>query len=61
MLKSLLDDLDILTHPNIWPKNEDSRVLEVMNMGLQQIVMGVKSPREVAQDIQKIKERVLSK
>lgn len=60
-LKALAEDLDILTHPNIWPYNEDSRVLEVMNVGLQQIVMGIKSPQEVAQEIQAVKTRVLQK
>jgi len=57
-LKTLVDDFNILTHPNIWPKNEDSRVLEVMNKGLQQIVMGIKEPAELAQEIQKVKESV---
>ncbi len=59
ILMSLIDDLDILTHPNIWPYNEDSRVIEVLNKGLQQIVMGLKTPEEVAQKIQDVKERVL--
>jgi ABC-type glycerol-3-phosphate transport system substrate-binding protein len=58
LLKLLLDDINILTHPNIWPYNEDSRVIEVMNKGLQQIVMGLKSPREVGEEIQRVKERV---
>jgi len=58
ILRTLIDDLDTLTHPNIWPQNEDSRVIEVMNRGLQQIVMGIKSPEVVAQEIQKTKERI---
>ena len=58
-LGDLIQDVGILTHPNIWPDNEDSRVLEVMNKGLQQIVMGIKSPKELATEIQKVKERVL--
>lgn len=58
-LKDLAADIGMLTHPNIWPDNEDSRVLEIMNKGLQQIVMGIKSPQELAQEIQKVKERVL--
>lgn len=61
ILTSLTADLDILTHPNIWPFNEDSRVTEVMNKGLQQIVMGIKTPLEVAKEIQAVKERVLNK
>ncbi|MDD5584667.1 MAG: extracellular solute-binding protein [Candidatus Omnitrophica bacterium] len=57
VLKTLSTVLDRLTHPNIWPYNEDSLVLEVMNTGLQQIVMGVKAPLDVAKDIQNAKER----
>ncbi|MDD5194728.1 MAG: ABC transporter substrate-binding protein, partial [Candidatus Omnitrophica bacterium] len=59
VLKTLFSSLDKLTHPNIWPYNEDSLVLEVMNTGLQQIVMGVKSPGDVAAEIQNTKERVM--
>jgi len=59
-LTSLVDDLDNLTHPNVWPYNEDSRVLEVMNKGLQQIFMGIKTPEQVAKAIQEVKSRVLS-
>jgi len=33
--------------------------LEVMNKGLQQIVMGIKTPEEIAQAIQDVKVRVL--
>jgi ABC-type glycerol-3-phosphate transport system substrate-binding protein len=58
ILSSLVGNLDILTHPDTWPCNEDSRVIEVINRGLQQIVMGIKSPQEVAQEIQRTKERV---
>lgn len=58
LLKSLLSKFGNLTHPDTWERNEDSRVIEVMNRGLQQIVMGVKSPQEVAGEIQRTKERV---
>ncbi|MDD4955611.1 MAG: extracellular solute-binding protein [Candidatus Omnitrophica bacterium] len=61
ILKTLLESLTILTHPNTWPYNEDSRVIEVMDKGLQQIVMGLKTPEEVAKDIQEVKKRVLAK
>jgi len=59
ILAMLLDDFGILTHPNTWPDNEDTRVLEIMNQGLQQIVLGSKTPQEVAKEIQEVKERVL--
>ena len=56
-LKTLVGSLDGLTHPNIWPYNEDSRVIEALNRGLQQIVMGLKSPEEAAREIQGVKKR----
>jgi ABC-type glycerol-3-phosphate transport system substrate-binding protein len=61
LLTGLAKDLNILTHPNVWPYNEDSRVLEVMNKGLQQVVMGIKTPEEIAKEIQDVKERVLKR
>lgn len=61
VLKGLTSTLDNLTHPDIWPKNEDSRVLEVMNRGLQQIIMGVKTPQEVLEAMQRVKEKVLKR
>lgn len=57
-LKPLAAYFDSFTHPSSWPYNEDSRVIEVMNSGLMKIVMGVKKPREVAQEIQDVKERI---
>jgi len=61
VLKPLVNELNNLTHPNTWPYNEDSRVIEVMIKGLQQIVMGLKSPEKVAREIQEVKERVSRK
>lgn len=58
VLKELMNSFTELTHPNVWPKNEDSRVIEILNRGLQQIVMGLKTPQQIAEEIQKVKERV---
>jgi ABC-type glycerol-3-phosphate transport system substrate-binding protein len=60
-LKDLTKQLNSLTHPDIWPYNEDSRVIEVMNRGLQQIVMGLKGPEEVAKEIQAKKDKIFRK
>jgi len=59
ILKEFLDDTGNLTHPNVWPLQEDSRVVEVINRGVQQIIMGLKTPEQVALEVQKAKERVL--
>jgi len=61
ILKSLLGDFNNLTRPDAWPRNEDPRIIEIRNRGLQQIVMGLKTPQEVAEEIQKKKEKVSGK
>lgn len=52
VLQPLTKNIDNLTHPNIWPSNEESRVIETINQGLQQIVMGLKTPEQVAKEIE---------
>jgi ABC-type glycerol-3-phosphate transport system substrate-binding protein len=58
-LAELIDDLGSITHPNIWPYQEDSRVIEVMGKGLQQIILGIKTPQSIAKEIQGAKDRVV--
>jgi len=45
------------THPTIWPVNEDPLVTEAFDKGIQAIIIGEKTPREVAQDVQTLKDR----
>ncbi|MCM8773498.1 MAG: extracellular solute-binding protein [Candidatus Omnitrophica bacterium] len=58
-LGDLFDDIDCLTHPNIWPYEEDSRVIEIIGKVLQQIVIGIKTPQSAAEEIQNTKNRVM--
>ncbi len=58
-IQELARSLDSLTHPNVWGYEEDSRVIEVIGKGLQQIVMGLKSPEEVVRKIQATKDRIM--
>jgi len=53
--------MDQSTHPNIWPLNEDPSVSEVFDRGIQDIIIGEKTPEEVARDVQKAKDLQLSK
>ena len=46
-------------HPNRFTVSEDPRVVEILNKGIQSILIGEKTPLDVAHDIQKMKERVL--
>ena len=57
-LQELTKTFNSLTHPDVWPFNEDSRVIEVFNRGLQQIIMGLKEPAEVAKEVQEKKDKI---
>ena len=61
VLAGLMTTFGNLTHPDIWPMNEDTRVIEVLNKGLQQIIMGRKTPEQVAKETQNKKEKILKK
>ena len=57
-LKPVMRELNDLTHPNTWPVDEDLRVLEILDKDLQQLVMGLKTPPEIAHEVQAVKERI---
>ncbi|MGM0568344.1 MAG: ABC transporter substrate-binding protein [Elusimicrobiota bacterium] len=46
------------THPNIWPVTENTQVREAMNRGIQNIIIGERTAREVAENVQRIKNNV---
>ena len=48
--------MDHSTHPNIWPLNEDPSVSEAFDKGIQDIIIGEKTPQQVAEDVQKVKD-----
>ena len=45
------------THPTIWPVNEDPVVIEAFDKGIQAIIIGEKTPQQVAWDVQAVKDR----
>ena len=49
------------THPSIWPVNEFPLVSEALAKGIQSIIIAEKSPKEVAVEIQSVKERELKR
>lgn len=61
VLKDFAASMDATTHPTIWPLNEDALVLEIFDRGLQSIVIGEKTPAQVAAEVQKVKVRQLMK
>lgn len=53
--------MDYATHPNVWGVSEFSLVAEVFERGIQSIIIGEKTPEQVAREVQEIKERQLAK
>ncbi|MDD5561630.1 MAG: extracellular solute-binding protein [Candidatus Omnitrophica bacterium] len=53
--------MDYATHPNIWGVSEFSLVIEAFDRGIQSIIIGEKTPEQVAAEVQTIKERELAK
>lgn len=53
--------MDYATHPNVWGVSEFSLVIEAFENGIQSIIIGEKTPEQVAAEVQRIKERELAK
>ena len=56
VLEEFAKGMDESTHPNIWPLNEDPSVSEAFDKGIQDIIIGEKTPQQVAVDVQKVKD-----
>ena len=61
VLAQFADDMDFTTHPNTWGISEFPAVIEAWDKGIQSIIIGEKSPEQIASEVQKIKERELAK
>lgn len=61
ILAQFAKGMDFATHPSIWGISEFSAVIEAFDKGIQSIIIGEKTPEQVAQEVQKIKERELAK
>ena len=53
--------MDNATHPNAWGVSEYSPVIEAMDKGIQSIIIGEKTPEQVAAEVQKIKTREMAR
>jgi raffinose/stachyose/melibiose transport system substrate-binding protein len=53
--------MDYAIHPDTWGISESSLVIESFDRGIQSIIIGEKTPEQVASEVQKIKERELAK
>ena len=61
ILAEFAGSMENTTHPTIWMYNEDSLVIEAFDKGIQSIIIGEKTPEEVAKDVQAVKERQLER
>jgi ABC-type glycerol-3-phosphate transport system substrate-binding protein len=61
ILAQFADDMERTTHPNTWGISESPKVIEAFDKGIQSIIIGEKSPEQVAQETQKIKEKEMAK
>ncbi len=61
VLSGFVKAMEDTTHPNIWPVHEFPRVIEAFDKGIQAIIIGEKSPAEIALEVQKVKEKELKK
>ncbi|MDP8260120.1 MAG: extracellular solute-binding protein [Candidatus Gygaella obscura] len=60
-LSQFADDLNNITHPNIWPYEESPKVTEAFDKGIQSIIIGEKTAEQVAAEVDKVKQKVLAK
>ncbi len=61
VLSDFAASMDATMHPTSWPFYEDVLVLEAFDKGLQQMIVGSKTSQQVAQEVQKIKDRQMQK
>lgn len=61
VMASFAKAMENATHPNVWGISEFSPVIEAFDKGIQSIIIGEKTPEQVAAEVQKIKERELAK
>lgn len=61
ILTEFANDMDLTTHPNTWGVSEFPAVIEAFDKGIQSIIIGERTPEQIASEVQKIKERELNK
>ena len=61
VLAAFSEGMEVATHPSVWGVSEFPAVIETLDKGIQSIIIGEKTPEQVAADVQKIKERELAK
>ena len=60
-LAAFADDMDATVHPRMFPVPERSTVIEAFDKGIQSILIGEATAQEIAEQVQAVKERELSR
>ena len=55
LLAAFGSQMDVTTHPSQWPVAESPTVIEAFDKGIQSILIGEKTPPQVAEDVEKLK------
>lgn len=61
VLKSFAEKMDATTHPSQWPVTEIPTVTEAFDKGIQSILIGEKTPTQVAQEVEALKKKQMSR
>lgn len=61
VLSEFASAMEHTTHPTGWALNENALVIEKFDKGIQSIIIGEKTPEQVAVEVQAVKERQLEK
>jgi len=61
ILAQFAEGMDLSTHPNNWGVSEFPQVIEAFDKGIQSIIIGEKTPEQVAKEVQQAKGRELAK
>lgn len=61
LLSGFADDMENAVHPNTYPVHEAPLVTETFDKGIQSILIGDKTPGQVAQEVQRVKEKEIAK
>jgi ABC-type glycerol-3-phosphate transport system substrate-binding protein len=61
VLSEFAGGMETATHPNIYPVHEVPAVTEAFDKGIQSILIGEKTPEQVAKDVQGVKEKEMAR
>jgi len=61
VLSQFAGAMDNTTHPSVWGASEFPVVIEAFDKGIQSIIIGEKTPEQLAREVQQVKEREMAK